>query len=140
MSLSVPFRHLLLISALITSQSALAADDPGVPSSAFLQAFIGLVVIIALLILTVYLGRKIWGGKGFGQGGLKILGGIALSPRERVVLIEAGDTWLVIGVVPGQIRTLHRMPKGEITNTLPNNPAFAQWLAHFADRQGSPAQ
>lgn len=127
----------LCLSALFSTPT-LAADEPGVPSSAFIQAFIGLAVVIALLLLTAYLGRKIWGGKGFGQGGLKILGGIALSPRERIVLIEAGETWLVIGVVPGQIRTLHRMPKGEITDTSPSNPAFAQWLAHFTDRRGNP--
>lgn len=136
----MPLRFYTHISALLlaalASTSLLAAEDPGVPSSTFYQAFIGLAVIVGILILAAYLGRKIWGGKGFGQGGLKILGGIALSPRERIVLIEAGEAWLVIGVVPGQIRTLHRMPKGEITDPSVNNPAFAQWLAHFADRRG----
>lgn len=132
-----PFSFLSIFgTALLTSATAIASEEPGVPSSAFIQAVVGLAIIVALLVLTAYLGRKIWGGKGFGQGGLKILGGIALSPRERIVLIEAGETWLVIGVVPGQIRTLHRMPKGEIANPSPNNPAFAQWLAHFADRRG----
>ena len=46
---------------------------------------------------------------------MKIVGGVALGPRERIVLLEVGEEWLVIGVVPGQIRTLHRMVKGDAT-------------------------
>ena len=45
-------------------------------------------------------------------GVMKIVGGVALGPRERIVLVEVGETWLVIGIVPGQIRTLHQLPKG----------------------------
>jgi flagellar protein FliO/FliZ len=30
------------------------------------------------------------------------------------VLVEVGDTWIVVGLVPGQIRTLHTLPKGEL--------------------------
>lgn len=43
---------------------------------------------------------------------MKVVGGVALGPRERIVLLEIGDEWLVIGIVPGQIRTLHRLAKG----------------------------
>lgn len=99
------------------------------PAASYGQAALALLLILALLGGLAWLARKISGGKGFGEGGMKIVGGVALGPRERIVLIEAGDTWLVIGIVPGQIRTLHRMPKGE----LPEGgaaalPSFAQWL------------
>lgn len=110
-------------------------SSPGVPSTTYYQAFFGLAAIIALLILAAYLGRKIWGGKGFGQGGLQIIGGVALSPRERIVLIEAGETWLVIGVVPGQIRTLHRMPKGSLsTEDMLSGAPFSHWLKKISER------
>jgi flagellar protein FliO/FliZ len=120
---------------------AQAADQtPGVSSAAFLQAFLGLGLIVGFLLLFAWLARKFLGGKGFGQGGLKLLGGIALGPRERIILVEAGDQWLVVGIVPGQIRTLHAMPRGE---TPPETPvagapippfalSFAQWLQHFS--------
>jgi flagellar biogenesis protein FliO len=42
---------------------------------------------------------------------MKVVGGVALGPRERIVLLEIGDEWLVIGVVPGQIRTCTGWPK-----------------------------
>lgn len=123
---------------LIATPTWAEGTEPGVPASTFFQAFLGLAIIVALLVLTLYLGRKVWGGKGFGQGGLNIVGGVALSPRERIVLIEAGDTWLVVGIVPGQIRTLHTMPKGVISATPPAGAPFAQWLKHIAEqRNGS---
>jgi flagellar protein FliO/FliZ len=39
-----------------------------------------------------------------------------VGQRERVVLVEVADTWLVIGVAPGHVTALHSMPKGDIAN------------------------
>jgi flagellar protein FliO/FliZ len=127
-----------LLFCLVISQSAWASDTaaPGVQGSNYLQAVLALGLIIALLLGITWLARKVTGGKGFGQGGLKVVGGVALGPRERLVLIEAGDTWLVIGVVPGQIRTLHQMPKGSlVSESLPDDAPFSRWLkAQIAQR------
>lgn len=80
----------------------------------YLQATLALALIVALLLGLAWL-AKVSGSKGFGQGGMKVVGGVALGPRERIVLLEVGEEWLVIGVVTGQIRTLHRMVKGDAT-------------------------
>lgn len=123
--------------------SALASESvaPGVATGTYLQAALALLLIVALLAGTAWLARKVSGGKRFGQGGMKVIGGVALGPRERIVLLEIGDEWLVIGIVPGQIRTLHRMAKG---NPLPEDdlPAsaeipFAQWLRSISDRRNN---
>ncbi len=49
------------------------------------------------------------------RGRYKVIGGSAVGQRERVVLVEVADTWLVVGVAPGHVTALHSMPKGEIT-------------------------
>jgi flagellar protein FliO/FliZ len=114
---------------------ARAETAPGPGSGAFLEALLGLALVIGLLFLFAFLARRALGGKGFGQGGLKLLGGIALGPRERIVLVEAGNDWLVVGIVPGQIRTLHTLPKGELPpETLPPLP-FSGWLQRLAERR-----
>ena len=102
---------------------------------------LALALIVALLVATAWLARKLSGGKGFGQGGMKVIGGVGLGPRERIVLVEVGDTWLVVGIVPGQIRTLHTLPKGV---PLPGqDPAagaerpFAQWLKQIGEKRGN---
>ncbi|MDD2740864.1 MAG: flagellar biosynthetic protein FliO [Rhodocyclaceae bacterium] len=98
-----------------------------------------MILIIGLLMATAWLARKVSGGKGFGHGGMKVIGGVALGPREKLVLVEVGDTWLVIGLVPGQIRTLHQLPKGSDFDLAQASSAntdipFKQWLKAVAER------
>jgi flagellar protein FliO/FliZ len=118
-----------------------AAEPVGTTVSAgtYVQTGLALAFIVALLMGAAWLARKVSGGKKFGQGDMKIIGGVALGPRERIVLIEVGDKWLVIGVVPGQIRTLHRMDKGAImpANDPPSSAEkpFAHWLKGVTERR-----
>jgi flagellar protein FliO/FliZ len=58
-----------------------------------------------------------------------------IGSRERIVLVEIGDTWLVVGLVPGQIRTLHTLPKGELQPAGDGERPFAQWLKQIAERK-----
>lgn len=127
--------YLLLGSGTVFAESSGA--EPGVGSGTYIQLLLGLGLILGLLWATAFFARKLLGGKGFGQGGLRLLGGVALGPKERIVLLEAGDTWLVVGIVPGQIRTLHTLPKGSLTES-GSPPAheipFAQWLQQIKER------
>lgn len=136
-------RSLSLLLVLAWPLSALAETaptTPGVSAGTYLQALFALALIVALLIGTAWLARKVTGGRGFGQAGMRVVGGVALGPRERIVLVEVGDTWLVIGLVPGQIRTLHTLPKGEALPegfTPAANTPFAQWLKQIMERRGN---
>jgi len=112
---------------------------PAVSAGSYVQAGLALALIVALLAGTAWLARKVSGGKGFGRGGMKVVGGVALGPRERIVLLEVGEEWLVIGIVPGQIRTLHRLGKGtalaEPAADVPEGAPFAQWLSKINERR-----
>lgn len=134
-------RFLLPLSTLIVSGICRAETElsPGIPSSTFFQAFIGLAIIVILLAGTAWIARKMSGGKGFGQGGLRVIGGVALGPRERLVLVEVGDSWLVVGIVPGQIRTLHTLPKGELPTPASGQQGqvFAHWLKQMMEKRGN---
>ena len=131
--------RLALLLLLPLQSIAADAPAPGISSGSYLQAALALILIIGLLMATAWLARKVSGGKGFGQGGMKVIGGVALGPREKLVLVEVGDTWLVIGLVPGQIRTLHQLPKGsdfhpsQATHANAEAP-FKQWLKTISER------
>lgn len=97
-----------------------------------LQTSLGLLVVLAVIVAAA------WGVKRFGklggsvQGRLKVVGGVALGGRERVVLLQVGEEQLVLGVAPGQIRTLHVLsePLAEVplAGTRPAEESFAQRL------------
>ncbi len=129
---------LLLMSALSPALAFANTEGaaPGLSSGTFMQAFFGLILIVALIVGLAWFARKLTGGQAFGQGGLKIVGGVALGPRERLVLVEVGDEWLVVGIVPGQIRTLHRLPKGSLAEMAPAvDKPFAHWLKQVTERR-----
>lgn len=100
------------------------------------QMLLGLTLIIGVLFLGAYFLRKLNGGISFGNiGPLRIVGGLMISTRERIVLVEVGDMWIVVGIVPGQIKTLHTLPKGELPATRQGEKPFAQFLKQFSERK-----
>lgn len=115
----------------LTGYAASEAESPGIPLWSILQTLFALILVVGLMFATAWFARKLAGERRFGNEAIKIVGGIALGPRERVMLLEIGEEWLVVGVIPGQIRTLHRLPKGNIPTTghsEPMNKSFADWL------------
>ena len=100
---------------------------------------LGLTAIIGILFAGAWLLRRLNGGRGFGSAGpLKVVGALMISARERILLVEVGESWLVVGVVPGQIKTLHTLPKGELPDGSGEKP-FGQWLKQFGERGQSSA-
>ncbi len=87
--------------------AALPTASQAVGAGSFLQMFLGLAVIIGLILGMAWFMRRLGNLPGSGAGVLKVLGGVSLGQRERVVLLQAGDKQLIVGVAPGQIRTLH---------------------------------
>jgi len=70
-------------------------------------------VTFGLLAILVLIGVAAWAVKRFGRlhiaakGHLKIIGGMHLGTRERLVLIQVGEKQLLLGVTPGRIDNLH---------------------------------
>ncbi len=79
-------------------------------ASGLAQAGLGLFAVIALILLLAWLARRA-GLVRHGQGGqMKVIGSTMLGARQRLVMVEVGDTCLVLGVSAGEIRTLHTLP------------------------------
>ena len=108
-------------SLLACLSSAAGAVLPTVPTLAaepvrsfaaagLVQAGWGLAVVIGLIFLFAWVVRR-FGLQPSGNGRLlKVVSSVMVGQRERVVVVEIGDAWLVLGVAAGQVRTLHTMP------------------------------
>lgn len=100
-------RAILLLAA---SQPAWAADSgAGVAGMVF-----SLVLILGLFVLAAWLLKRYLPQMGK-MGPVKVIGTTMVGPRERVVVVEVEDTWLVLGVGGGQVRTLHTLSKPQET-------------------------
>jgi flagellar protein FliO/FliZ len=75
-------------------------------------ATLGKLAIALLLVLVVFwvfarVMRQMQGSQGMLHSGLKVVGALSVGQRERVVVVQAGDQQLVLGVTANQINTLH---------------------------------
>jgi flagellar protein FliO/FliZ len=70
------------------------------------QLILGLVLILALIAGAAWLLRRFLPLRG-GDGAIKILGGLALGARERLVLVQVEEARLLLGIAPGRVQTLH---------------------------------
>jgi flagellar protein FliO/FliZ len=79
--------------------------------ASLLQVLFGLGLVLAAIGGTAWLLRRLAPGQVAASGALRVVGGVAVGPKERVVLVDVGDTRLVLGVAPGRVATLHQMPR-----------------------------
>lgn len=101
---------------------ALAQGAPtGLPGAGtgLLQVLLALAAVIAAIVGGLWLLKRLSAPHGGGAGVLRVVTGASVGPRERVVLLEVEDTWLIVGVAPGQVSALHRMPKGTLAAAPP---------------------
>lgn len=81
-----------------------------------LQAGLGLAMVLALIFLFAWAARR-FGLQQTGSGRLlKVVSSAMVGQRERVVVVEIGDSWLVLGVAAGQVRALHTMPAENLSD------------------------
>ena len=106
------------------------------PAGSIGGALFALVLVVGLILALAWLARRMPGlggalGGARGTAALRIVGSLALGPRERVVVVAVGDTQLLLGVGAGGTRTLHTLdaPLPEQGAGQKTAPAFAQLLA-----------
>ena len=93
-----------------TVPAAVAEPVRSFGAAGLLQAGFGLAMVLALIFLFAWAARR-FGLQQTGSGRLlKVVSSAMVGQRERVVVVEIGDSWLVLGVAAGQVRALHTMP------------------------------
>ena len=131
---------ILLIDGAVAAQAVSPAPSTAVApvsSAGIWQVFLGLAVVLAAIGGSAWLIKRLVPGQ-IGAGGvLKMVGGMMVGPKERVVLVEIGETWLLLGVTAGQVNALHTMSKPQHIETEAepfNDHAFPVWLKRAMQR------
>jgi flagellar protein FliO/FliZ len=132
-------RAAALAAASLAASPALAQTESAAPSAgSLLQATLGLALVLGLIVAIAWIAKRITPGalRG-GSLPLTIVASQAVGQRERVVVVEIADQWLVLGVAPGRVSALSSLPKGEIvppsaTATAPFAAALSRALGRRA--------
>ncbi len=104
---------LLMTSAFV--QAAETASGTAVPSltgeplagGSLAKMGLGLFAVVFLIVAMAWVMRRMGGIPGTSAGALRVVGGLSMGTRERVVLIQVGTTQLLLGVAPGRVETLY---------------------------------
>lgn len=109
-----PPRHVYWLQAgamlLAAAPMALAGDasEPSIYSLRYIaQVFGSLLLVLGCLLGVLYLMKRLHGMPVGEKNTLRVLGTLKVGAREKILLLEAGDNQLLVGVAAGSVRTLH---------------------------------
>ena len=126
-----------------TVRPAYTPPPSAVSSGSILQVILSLLLVLAAVVVVAWILKRVSLPQHGAGNMLKVISGVAVGQRERIVLVEINDTWLVVGVAPGQVRTLHSMPKTELpipqTGALntESGKTFQSWLKQVMEKRNA---
>lgn len=75
------------------------------------QVVLGLAFVLVVFAVLVYAFRRMTGGQPAGKGHLRVIDGLHIGSRERLLLVQIGDKQILLSVCPGNIQRLHILNK-----------------------------
>lgn len=116
--------------------------DP-VDGSLIGRTSIGLIAVIGVILICAWLLKRLGFQRDRASDRLKVVASRNLGQRERVVIVEVEDEWLVLGVTSQNVNALHRRPAPADRDPDPEQqrhsttrPSFGQALAENIGRLG----
>lgn len=129
---------LWLVAASASAQASQAVQAAPASAGSLLQVLLGLALVLVLMAGAAWLLKRM-GVSGGGAGNVaKVIGGVSVGNRERVVVIEVADQWIVVGVAPGRVNALSTMPRQDIVLAAPEaqgTKTFATWLKQTIEKR-----
>jgi flagellar protein FliO/FliZ len=105
---------------------------------AMAQAIFGLLLVVGLILGCAWLARRFGVNRSATTrpGLVKFVSSTSLSQKERVMVVQIEDTWLVLGVAPGCVNHLHTLPAREpaSASSAAVSPQVSQFAMDFRQR------
>lgn len=124
-------RFVALIFTLMALPALAQESAPAIaPSSLFtgdyLLQVLGSFVVVILLLVAVLVMLKRFNGVSTSMGGdMRVVSSVGVGQRERAVLVQVGEQQFLLGVGPGNVRTLHIFDEPAVTSTSSSTPNFS---------------
>lgn len=119
------------------ADSAVSIQDPLAMTNLW-QLTLGMIAVLGLIMGIAWLLKRSGRFQIAAGGGLRVLGGLSMGTPERVVLLQVGETQLLLGVAPGRVQTLHVLEEPLDSGKPGTGPGFSEQLGRFLKKeQGS---
>ena len=120
----------------------------GPAAGSLIQTIFALCLVLALLAALAWCMKRFGPKAQAGTAHVKLVGALNLGGRERIMVVEVGDQWIVVGASPGRVNALATMPRqagiaaeaAPAATLHPHQPSassFAAWLKQTIDKRNA---
>jgi flagellar protein FliO/FliZ len=114
------------------------------PTGSLLQTILALVLVLGLLLGLAWFMKR-YGPRAMGaSANVRLVGALNIGGRERIMVVEVGDQWIVVGASPGRVNALATMPRQEgvepaatLAGHAPSAGSFGDWLKNTIDKRNA---
>jgi flagellar biosynthetic protein FliO len=116
---------------------------PGPSTGTLLQTIFALVLVLGLLAGLAWAAKRYGPRVAGNSANLRMVGALNIGGRERIMVVEVGDQWIVVGASPGRVNALATMPKGDaaasasLAGRAPSASSFSDWLKQTIDKRNA---
>lgn len=110
-------------------------------TATILNILVALALVLLLIVGLGILARRLSPTLGRPGALLRVHASLGLGGRERVLLVQAGEDYLLLGVSPGRVQTLHQLERAATAELLQSQgnghghgAAFASILQNLAGK------
>ncbi|KTC86408.1 flagellar biosynthetic protein FliO [Legionella brunensis] len=106
-----------------------AGNSPSITNGELLRVMAGLLLVVGVIVFLSWLLRRV-NSAGLGNtNGFKVIVSMSLGTREKIMLVNIGNRFLLLGVTSGSINTLHdfgeELPAGFLSES---KTSFTEFL------------
>ena len=140
--------------AAATMWAAVASAAPPAPAPAvintaspaagsLLQTIFALSVVLGLLALLAWAMKRFGPKARSGTAPVRLVGALSLGGRERIMVVEVGNQWIVVGASPGRVNALATMPaqapdqEATLAEHQPPAASFGDWLKQTIEKRNA---
>ncbi|WP_229483255.1 flagellar biosynthetic protein FliO [Massilia horti] len=127
--------------AAVPPVTAMAVQTAPAATGSLLQTLLALIFVLGLLAALAWFLKRFAPRAGTGGANLRLVGALNIGGRERIMVVEVGEQWIVVGASPGRINALATMPKQQGIEpeaaAQPPAAAFADWLKQTIDKRNA---
>ena len=122
----LPAAFLLLAIPAGAQEVAPAVSPSSLFTGDYLLQVVGSFVVVILLLVAVLVMLKRFNGVSTSMGGdMRVVSSVGVGQRERAVLLQVGEQQVLLGVGPGNVRTLHVFDEPAVSATSSTTPSFS---------------